>query len=135
MDRSEFDRMVGGNLLKYRKARGISQQQLARYLGISFQQVQKYEKGKNSLRLHNIVKLAKLFRCTMEDFCSGRRNPERMTVDEAFNTLHIVFVETLHAVSVAEGMPAAEAEKRCRQIELIGDQMQELKRYLIRKAR
>ena len=43
------DRQVGINLRRLRKARGLSQADLGRALGVAFQQVQKYENGANRL--------------------------------------------------------------------------------------
>ena len=40
---------VGGKVREARSLRGVSQEKLAERLGISFQQVQKYEKGQNRI--------------------------------------------------------------------------------------
>ena len=42
-----IDILVGSRIRKFRKGRGMSQAQLGEKLGVTFQQVQKYEKGKN----------------------------------------------------------------------------------------
>lgn len=44
---AEIDRVVGQNIRDIRRARKRSQADLAEFLGISFQQVQKYESGRN----------------------------------------------------------------------------------------
>jgi transcriptional regulator with XRE-family HTH domain len=41
------DKIVGRNVRIYRLAKGLSQTDLANKLGITFQQIQKYEKGTN----------------------------------------------------------------------------------------
>ena len=41
--------LIGRRIRQFRKAKGLSQAQLARVLGISFQQVQKYESGQNRI--------------------------------------------------------------------------------------
>ncbi len=51
----------GTLLLILRKHFGISQQAVAKCLGISFQQVQKYENGKNRMSSHRIEMAADLF--------------------------------------------------------------------------
>lgn len=54
------DRHVGHRLRLMRVQRGVSQTTLADGLGITFQQIQKYEKGTNRVsasRLHDIAKL------------------------------------------------------------------------------
>lgn len=44
----DFHRQLGGRLREVRVIRGISQKALGEMVGISFQQVQKYESGVNS---------------------------------------------------------------------------------------
>ena len=46
-----YNRIVGQRLKKLRKARNMSQSKLAEACGITFQQIQKYEMGINSLTL------------------------------------------------------------------------------------
>jgi transcriptional regulator with XRE-family HTH domain len=53
------DAQIGGRLRAMRIDRGVSQAELGDQLGVSFQQVQKYEKGVNrvsAVRLHQIAK-------------------------------------------------------------------------------
>lgn len=55
---SAMDVHVGRRILDRRKALGISQESLGRTLGITFQQIQKYEKGTNRVgagRLYDIA--------------------------------------------------------------------------------
>lgn len=52
-----MDKTVGRNIRLYRLAKSLSQSDLAQKLGITFQQVQKYEKGVNRVgsgRLYHI---------------------------------------------------------------------------------
>ena len=52
------DVAVGRNLRLWRVARGLSQSQLAKRLGVTFQQVQKYEIGGNRVSMGRLVKAA-----------------------------------------------------------------------------
>jgi transcriptional regulator with XRE-family HTH domain len=52
------DVIVGRNIRQFRLARRMSQAELAHALGISFQQVQKYEKGANRVGAGRLVRLA-----------------------------------------------------------------------------
>lgn len=55
---TQTDLSIGGRIALLRSASGMSQTMLAEALGISFQQVQKYETGKNRIgagRLHAIA--------------------------------------------------------------------------------
>jgi transcriptional regulator with XRE-family HTH domain len=54
------DKVVGRNIRILRLAKGLSQTELADALGVTFQQVQKYEKGTNRIgagRLHEIARI------------------------------------------------------------------------------
>jgi transcriptional regulator with XRE-family HTH domain len=57
---SAFDATVGRNVRVWRMARGLSQKQLAGRLGISFQQVQKYESGGDRIAMGRLVKVARI---------------------------------------------------------------------------
>jgi transcriptional regulator with XRE-family HTH domain len=53
-----IDIAVGRNVRIWRMAKGLSQAQLARRLGITFQQVQKYEVGGNRIGTGRLVRIA-----------------------------------------------------------------------------
>jgi transcriptional regulator with XRE-family HTH domain len=55
---SPVDVAVGRNVRIWRMARGLSQAQLANRLGVTFQQVQKYEVGANRIGTGRLVRLA-----------------------------------------------------------------------------
>lgn len=57
--KSEIDEYIGVRIREGRLALNLSQEQLARTLGVSFQQIQNYEKGANgvsAVRLFDICK-------------------------------------------------------------------------------
>ncbi len=55
----QIDVEVGLNLRRTRLARGFSQTELGNALGVSFQQIQKYERGANRLSASMLVKAAR----------------------------------------------------------------------------
>ena len=55
---SPVDVAVGRNVRIWRMARGLSQAQLGNRLGVTFQQVQKYEIGANRIGTGRLVKIA-----------------------------------------------------------------------------
>jgi transcriptional regulator with XRE-family HTH domain len=63
-----IDIHVGRVLRAKREERGLSQGALARAGGVSFQQVQKYEKGKNRLSAGMLYKLAKALEMPISEF-------------------------------------------------------------------
>ncbi len=54
-----IDIAVGLRLRELRKARGMSQEALGKALGITFQQIQKYERGSNRISASMLVKAAR----------------------------------------------------------------------------
>lgn len=54
----EIDRIVGANIRIARLERKMSQTDLARLLGLTFQQVQKYENGANRVNVGRLVQIA-----------------------------------------------------------------------------
>lgn len=57
---SEFDKAVGRKLCMARMMVGLSQSQIGKACGVSFQQVQKYEKGANRIGPERLAIVAKL---------------------------------------------------------------------------
>ena len=55
------DKQVGESLRAHRLAAGMSQGDLAKLLGVSFQQVQKYEKGVNRVGAGRLPQIAEIF--------------------------------------------------------------------------
>lgn len=55
----QLDLKIGSIVRKHRLALGMTQEQLARALGVSFQQVQKYETGKNRIGAGRLLMIAR----------------------------------------------------------------------------
>ncbi len=53
-----IDIAVGARIRLLRKVRGLSQQSLAEAAGVTFQQIQKYERGTNRISFSALVKIA-----------------------------------------------------------------------------
>lgn len=54
------DRLVGSNIRIFRTAKGMSQTALGDSLGVTFQQIQKYEKGVNRVGSSRLQKIAEV---------------------------------------------------------------------------
>ena len=61
------DKIVGATMRQIRKSKGISQQELGDHLGISFQQVQKYEKGMNRISASTLFETANFLEVKVQD--------------------------------------------------------------------
>ncbi|MCB9991968.1 MAG: helix-turn-helix transcriptional regulator [Rhodospirillales bacterium] len=66
-----IDRQIGQNLRTLRQQAGMSQQDLGKHLGISYQQIQKYEHGTNRLSATNLWVLCRIFGVPSEYFFHG----------------------------------------------------------------
>lgn len=64
---TERHKIIGDRIRAARIAIQMSQQELGNQLGISFQQIQKYEKGKNRVDVDRMIQICKLLNMKMED--------------------------------------------------------------------
>lgn len=55
----KLDIVVGSRVRKAREAAGLTQLELATALGVSFQQVQKYEKGASRLSVVRLIQISR----------------------------------------------------------------------------
>lgn len=55
-----IDRVVARNVRIHRMAKRVTQKQLAKHLGVTFQQVQKYEKAANRIGSGRLIQIAEL---------------------------------------------------------------------------
>jgi transcriptional regulator with XRE-family HTH domain len=67
----EIDVLVGARLREIRSLRGISQEKLGEMLGVTFQQVQKYQCGKNRISASRLYQIAKIFEVPLGYFYEG----------------------------------------------------------------
>lgn len=56
--RDPLDHVIGANLRKYRLRRGFSQEDLACRLGVTYQQIHKYETARSSLSAARLFRLS-----------------------------------------------------------------------------
>lgn len=64
-------KIMGNRLRQLRLEREISQQELGEKLGVSFQQVQKYEKGANRIDAGRLIQIAEALDCDINEFYDG----------------------------------------------------------------
>lgn len=73
------------NLELYRKRKGISQQAVADFLGITRQAYWNYENGKREANYDTLLKLAAFFGASIENLISDRQSPsqkDEVTLDD-----------------------------------------------------
>lgn len=66
-DATKFDAKLGARIRALRAEQGITQTELAEKLGVTFQQVQKYEKGINRMSVERLRDTAKVFGVSFAD--------------------------------------------------------------------
>ena len=73
---SEADKIVGRNVRVYRLAKGLSQTQLGEQLGVTFQQVQKYENGTNRIGSGRLMQISRALEVPITAFFEGADKPQ-----------------------------------------------------------
>lgn len=63
-----LDRLVGSNIRAQRLSLHMSQETLALSLGISFQQIQKYEKGTNRVSASRLYEMSRILHTSLAYF-------------------------------------------------------------------
>lgn len=98
---SEMDRHIGRRIRTRRIAIGMSQEKLGDALGLTFQQVQKYEKGTNRVGAGRLVEVAQALEVPVQYFYEGLSEPLNATssVERAFGKI----------ITTAEGVRLLEA--------------------------
>jgi transcriptional regulator with XRE-family HTH domain len=80
------DKLVGRNIRVFRLTKGLSQTDLAQQLGVTFQQVQKYEKGTNRVGSGRLLKISSILGRKITDFFEGsdrlHDGPRRSVFDQ-----------------------------------------------------
>lgn len=86
MPEGHFYRELGRNLRVARSAAGKSQSDIAVYLDVTFQQVQKYENGKDRIAVHRLVSLAAYLEVPLLQLIApSERDAEFQTLAEQFS--------------------------------------------------
>lgn len=73
----EFRKNIGERLKKYRLAAKMSQMALAEKIGISYQQLQKYEKGVNNISVYRLQQLSEALKIPISSLLEGQE-PEKI---------------------------------------------------------
>jgi transcriptional regulator with XRE-family HTH domain len=68
-----LDRHVGQRLRTLRQARGFSQAEIGKAIGVTFQQMQKYEHGNNRISAGHLFEFAQILEVELDAFFEGLR--------------------------------------------------------------
>jgi transcriptional regulator with XRE-family HTH domain len=68
---NDIDKTVGENLCKFRLWHGMTQGELGEAVGVTFQQIQKYENGRNRISASRLWEFSKVLKIPVEVFYDG----------------------------------------------------------------
>jgi transcriptional regulator with XRE-family HTH domain len=92
---SAMDHALGKKLRQAREAAGLSQQGLAQRLGITFQQIQKYERGANRIAASRLVSIARALDKPLSYFLDdAKANGQAARLDQAASGLALGAIES-----------------------------------------
>lgn len=104
------------------KSMGMSQESLADALGLTFQQVQKYEKGSNRISASKLFETARFLKAPIELFFRGVADAEigeGFAVSDSETSVH-AFLATSEGIELAQAFPRiAKAAARKRVVDLV----------------
>lgn len=104
----DADVHVGTRIKARRLALGLSQEKLADQIGITFQQVQKYERGVNRVSASRLVQIGGVLGCRMEYFFQGI-DPDGVSRDDA---KAIAFAASVDGRELIEAWPQLNSTTR-----------------------
>lgn len=71
MDRLSIRTTISQNIRHWRLVRRLPEEAVATHLGIQLKRLQKYETGGDSPTCDELIAMAVLFRCSVDDLCLG----------------------------------------------------------------
>jgi transcriptional regulator with XRE-family HTH domain len=117
----DFDRKVGARVRAQRNAMGLSQEKLADALGITFQQVQKYENGTNRISASRLQNIADALGVPLS-FFFGEGNAGRARGDKEMASLS-AFLATADGLALSRAFTRINNKKLRRQIRVFVEQI------------
>lgn len=112
------DLHVGGRVRMRRKFLGLSQTDLAEALGLTFQQVQKYERGSNRISASKLFEIARTLKVPVAYFFEGYGQNEAVegfTESQSEQAVH-GFLMTTEGIEIAEAFPRIKNAKHRRKV-------------------
>lgn len=118
-----IDRHVGSRVRMRRMLAGVSQEKLGEALGLTFQQVQKYEKGANRISASRLQQIAKMLDVPVSYFFDGAPTGDTPTggFSDAASTTYISdFLATSEGVQLTKAFVRIKSARiRRRVIDLV----------------
>lgn len=80
---TEINKIIGETIRRLRKVADISQTALGKQLDMTFQQIQKYEKGLNKVSAENLYHLANYFNVDIMEFFKGAKKKAKLEFEQS----------------------------------------------------
>jgi transcriptional regulator with XRE-family HTH domain len=93
-----LDAHVGQRIRDKRNERGMSQTEVANALGVTFQQVLKYERGTNRVGASRLYDLSRILNVPVQIFFEGLENQADTLRGDAENVVHLIKQDTIELV-------------------------------------
>jgi transcriptional regulator with XRE-family HTH domain len=93
-----LDAHVGQRIRDKRNERGMSQTEVANALGVTFQQVRKYERGTNRVGASRLYDLSRILNVPVQIFFEGLENQADTLRGDAENVVHLIKPDTIELV-------------------------------------
>ncbi|MDD9919621.1 MAG: helix-turn-helix transcriptional regulator [Alphaproteobacteria bacterium] len=98
-----IDIHVGQRLKQQRKLQGISQESLAKQLGITFQQIQKYENGNNHISARKLYELSQILKTPIQFFFENyQKSPQLSEKPSNITTKELTFIKNFRELAPAQ---------------------------------
>ncbi|MDD9911943.1 MAG: helix-turn-helix transcriptional regulator [Alphaproteobacteria bacterium] len=98
-----IDIHVGQRLKQQRKLQGISQESLAKQLGITFQQIQKYENGTNRISASKLYELSQILKAPVQFFFENcQKTPQLTEKPSELTTKELTLIKNFRELSPAQ---------------------------------
>jgi transcriptional regulator with XRE-family HTH domain len=105
------DKSIGGRLKQFRQQANLSQTALGKHLGVSFQQVQKYENGTNRISAASLMKIARFLNISIGDLMSSRDGQPQKSTTSGRNEV-ARFMKSAEGRSLIQGFLAVDPHLR-----------------------
>ena len=112
------DRHVGRRVCEKRIALGYNQSDLGRAVGVTFQQIQKYEKGTNRVSASKLYDIARFFQTDVAYFFQGLGDARPGMAEDGAGFEHD-FPATRHSVEIARLAPRLSPKNQKLALDLI----------------
>ncbi|QQQ17425.1 helix-turn-helix transcriptional regulator [Brevundimonas vitis] len=106
------DRHVGRRVCERRISLGFNQSDLGRALGLTFQQIQKYEKGSNRISASKLWDIARFFKVDVAYFFEGLATTQPGMAEEAGSGFDHDFPATRYTIEIAKLAPQLPVAKQ-----------------------